>query len=91
MKSLLIIALMIIPAAAARLWTERLWMMVVISAALGGASAWVGAALSASMPNAPAGGLIVLVAGAVFLVSLFVTAARRSLRIGSVRSAGRPA
>jgi manganese/zinc/iron transport system permease protein len=88
---ILIIALMIIPAAAARLWTERLWMMVVISAALGGASAWVGAALSASTPNAPAGGLIVLVAGAVFLVSLFVTAARRSLRIGSVRSAGRPA
>jgi len=88
---ILIIALMIIPAAAARLWTERLWVMVALSALLGGASAWVGAALSASMPNAPAGGLIVLVAGAVFMVSLLVTAARRSLRIGSLGSVGRAA
>lgn len=85
---ILIIALMIIPAASARLWTERLWPMVAISAALGGASAWVGAALSATMPNAPAGGLIVLVAGAVFFVSLLVTAARQSLRVIAAQTSG---
>jgi manganese/zinc/iron transport system permease protein len=67
---ILIIALMIIPAASARLWTEKLWRMVAISALIGGSSAWIGAALSAAMPRAPAGGLIVLVAGALFIASL---------------------
>lgn len=77
---ILIIALMIVPAAAARLWTERLWIMVAASALFGGLSAWVGAALSATLPRAPAGGVIVLVAGAVFVVSLLITIWRRRVR-----------
>ena len=77
---ILIVALMIVPAAAARLWTERLWTMVALSAAFGGASAWVGASLSATLPRAPAGGVIVLCAGAIFVASLAGAAVRRRIR-----------
>ena len=37
---ILIIALLIIPPAAARFWTEKLWAMLVIAAVLGGISGW---------------------------------------------------
>ena len=85
---ILIIALMIIPAAAARLWSERLWVMVAASAVFGGVSAWIGAALSAIIPRAPTGGLIVLVAGAVFVASLFVSAWRARVRAPAQAAAG---
>jgi manganese/zinc/iron transport system permease protein len=73
---ILIIALMIIPAATARLWTDRLRVMLALSSLFGAASAWIGASLSAALPKAPAGGLIVLVAGAFFIVSLAVAPSR---------------
>jgi manganese/zinc/iron transport system permease protein len=85
---LLIVALMIVPAAAARQLTDNLWVMVALSALMGGFSAWVGAALSATFPRAPAGGLIVLVAGGVFLLSLLVSAWRNRMRRSSARSHG---
>src|SRR3546814_5115312 len=67
---ILIIALVIVPAAAARFWTERLWLMTLIAAGFGAVSGYVGAALSALLPRFPAGAVIVLVAGCLFLVSL---------------------
>ncbi|MDP2355342.1 MAG: metal ABC transporter permease [Beijerinckiaceae bacterium] len=85
---LLIVALMIVPAAAARQLTHNLWVMVALSALMGGVSAWIGAALSATFPRAPAGGLIVLVAGGVFIVSLLVGAWREKWRRASARSHG---
>ncbi len=85
---LLIVALMIVPAAAARQLTHNLWMMVALSALMGGVSAWIGAALSATFPRAPAGGLIVLVAGGVFILSLLVSAWRERWRRSSTRSHG---
>jgi manganese/zinc/iron transport system permease protein len=85
---LLIVALMIVPAAAARQLTDNLWVMVALSALMGGFSAWVGAALSATFPRSPAGGLIVLVAGGVFLLSLLVSAWRNRMRRSSARSHG---
>ncbi len=85
---LLIVALMIVPAAAARQLTHNLWVMVALSALMGGVSAWIGAALSATFPRAPAGGLIVLVAGGVFLLSLLVSVWRNRLRRSSARSHG---
>ena len=85
---LLIVALMIVPAAAARQLTDNLWVMVALSALMGGFSAWVGAALSATFPRAPAGGLIVLVAGGVFLLSLLVSVWRNRMRRSSARSHG---
>ncbi|MGC6456552.1 MAG: metal ABC transporter permease [Coraliomargaritaceae bacterium] len=66
----LIIAFLVIPAASARFWTERLDCMLVLSAFFGGASGWIGAALSALAPGLPSGALIVLVASVGFLLSL---------------------
>ncbi len=68
----LIIAIVIIPAVAARFWTDRIGVMMGIAAAIGGASAGLGVALSAVLPDLPTGAVIVLTAGAVFLVSLFL-------------------
>ena len=73
---ILVIALLIIPAAAARFWTERLALMVVLAALLGGLSGYLGAAASAVLPSFPAGAVIVLVAGALFLISLLLAPER---------------
>jgi manganese/zinc/iron transport system permease protein len=73
---ILIVALVIIPPAAARFWTDRLWLMTVAAALIGGASGYLGAAASALFPRFPAGGVIVLVAGAVFVLSLLFAPAR---------------
>jgi manganese/zinc/iron transport system permease protein len=86
---ILIIALIIIPAAAARFWTERLSVMTVTAAGIGAASGYLGAGASALFPNFPAGGVIVLVAGLFFLISLLFAPARgvvaSSLRLARVR------
>jgi manganese/zinc/iron transport system permease protein len=73
---ILMVALLTIPAAAARFWTERMSTMAVVSAAIGGASALVGAGLSAVLPRLPSGAMIVLVATAGFVVSMFLGPAR---------------
>lgn len=73
---ILVIAFLIIPAAAARFWTEKLGVMLLLSALIGGISGWLGASVSALMTGLPAGALIVLTASAVFLVSLFFGTAR---------------
>lgn len=73
---ILIIALLIIPAAAARFWTHRLRTMLLLSAVLGGVSGWIGASISALVPRMPAGAIIVLVAAAGFVVSMFAGPAR---------------
>ncbi len=71
-------AMVIAPAAAARQWTDRLGMMVVLSALLGAASGVGGAVLSASIPNLPTGPTIVLLIGGIVLVS-FLFAPNRGL------------
>lgn len=67
---ILIVALIIIPAAAARFWTERLATMTLLAAAIGAASGYLGAAASALFPSFPAGGVIVLTAGVFFVLSM---------------------
>ncbi|MFT5837127.1 MAG: manganese/zinc/iron transport system permease protein [Candidatus Azotimanducaceae bacterium] len=69
---ILIIALLITPAAAARFWTNQLDRMLLLSALIGGASGWLGASLSAFFPRLPAGAVIVLVAAACFLMSMLI-------------------
>ncbi len=81
---ILIIALVVIPAAAARFWTDRLIIVTVLAGLIGAASGYIGAALSALLPRFPAGGIIVLVAGMIFLFSLFL-APRRGVIAGSLR------
>jgi manganese/zinc/iron transport system permease protein len=73
---LLVVALLIIPATAARFWTERLTVMVVLSAAIGGISGFLGATSSAVFPRLPAGAIIVLTAGGLFVVSMFLAPKR---------------
>ncbi|WP_114377509.1 metal ABC transporter permease [Elioraea thermophila] len=68
--ALMVVGLMVIPAATARLLTGRLATMVVLSALLGAASAWIGSAVSAARPGLPTGATIVLVASALFVLAL---------------------
>lgn len=73
---ILIVAMLIIPPAAARFWTNRLWRFVLASAIIGGLSGYSGAAISALLPNKPAGAVIVLVAGAIFAISMLIAPKR---------------
>ena len=68
---ILIIAIMVIPAASARFWTDSLFRMVIIAAVIGAASGLFGAILSALFEKLPAGAIIVLVSSFIFSVSLF--------------------
>lgn len=78
---ILIIALLVIPPAAARFWTEHLPTMVVAAAAIGAASGWLGASLSALAPRLPSGAIVVVVAGLVFALSLVFGRARGVLAL----------
>ncbi len=63
-------ALLILPAAAARLWTERLGLMLLLAAIFGAAIGATGTAASITLAGLPTGPLIVLAGAAVFLFSL---------------------
>ena len=67
---LLVVALLIIPPAAARFWTDQLWKMTMIAVAFGGIGASGGVLISA-MSRAPAGPTIVLVGATLFVISMF--------------------
>jgi manganese/zinc/iron transport system permease protein len=67
---ILMIALLVIPAAAARFWTDRLLAMFLISGGLGAAGGMSGAAVSALFSRLPSGAMIVLVCTAFFLASM---------------------
>ena len=73
---ILIVAMIIIPPAAARFWTDRLWKLVLISALIGGLSGYAGASISALFPRKPAGAVIVLVAGSIFAISMLFAPTR---------------
>ncbi len=68
----LVIALLVIPAAAARFWTNRLWKMLVIAATAGALSCYVGTLASAMLPDLPSGAMIVLATSLVFALSMFL-------------------
>ncbi|MEM8628395.1 MAG: metal ABC transporter permease, partial [Pseudomonadota bacterium] len=72
----LIIALLIIPAVAARFWSERIDTVVLGAGAIGAVSGYLGAAISASAPGLPTGPIVVLVAAAIFVISLLCAPAR---------------
>jgi manganese/zinc/iron transport system permease protein len=84
---LLVVALLIVPAAAARFWTERLNKMLILSGLFGGLSGYLGASVSALLPRMPAGAVIVLCSGAIFLFS-FLFAPCRGVLSELIRSAG---
>jgi len=73
---ILVVALMVVPAATARLLTDRLSLMVPLAALAGAFSAWLGAGLSASQPSLPTGATIALVACFFFALALLFAPAR---------------
>ncbi|MFM1829937.1 MAG: Manganese transport system rane protein MntB [Planctomycetota bacterium] len=91
----LVVALLVIPAAAARFWTHRIRTMLAVAALLGALSALLGTAVSATLPAPagtgargwPTGPLVVLVAAALFVVSL-LAAPDRGLVVRAVRAWG---
>jgi manganese/zinc/iron transport system permease protein len=79
---ILIIAFLIIPAAAARFWTDKLSHMLLLAGAIGALSGWLGSSLSALAPKLPAGAIIVLVTAGIFTLSLLLGARRGALPRG---------
>ncbi|MBZ9749474.1 metal ABC transporter permease [Deinococcus sp. HMF7604] len=74
----LMAAMLIAPAAAARQWTDDLRRLLLLSGGFGALSGVLGALISATQANLPTGPVIILVASGVLLVSLFF-APRRGL------------
>ena len=73
---ILMVALVVAPAAAARQWSERLGTMVILAALFGASAGVVGALVSASMRGLATGPVIVLVASAIVVASLLFAPAR---------------
>lgn len=65
-------AMVVAPAAAARQWTDRLGVMVFLSAFFGALSGLVGALISSTGAGLSTGPVVVLVASVIVLVSLFL-------------------
>ncbi len=77
-------AMLLAPAAAARQWTNSLGIMVVLAAIFGATSGVVGTAISASQNNLSTGPVIVLVA-ATFVVFSFIFSPSRGLLFRQIR------
>ncbi len=82
---ILVVALLIIPAAAARFWTYNLRYMLMLSGLFGAMSGMLGAGFSALMANLPAGAVIVLTASAIFIFSMTFGSARGILKMVTER------
>ncbi len=80
----LMAALLITPAAAARYWTERLSIMVLLAGGFGMLAGVAGAYISTAAPSMPTGPWIVIVISAVFLLSVLF-APRRGVVARAVR------
>jgi len=79
---ILVVAMLIIPPVAARFWTERLWLLLLLAGAIGAASGYLGSVVSALLPRQPAGAVIVLTAGSIFALSMIAAPARGVLASG---------
>jgi manganese/zinc/iron transport system permease protein len=73
---ILMSAILIAPAAAARQWSDRLGRIVVLAGLFGAAAGVTGAVISAATPRLPTGPTIVLCSGAIMLVSLLAAPGR---------------
>jgi len=76
--AILIAAMLILPGATMRFWTDRLNILLIGAVVIGGSVGAVGALTSANFEKMPTGPIIILVGTAVFLVSLLF-APRRGL------------
>lgn len=69
---IMIVALLVTPAVTARLWSGTVRGVALLSALIGAVCGYVGAAISAAVPDVPTGPVIVLLAALAFVVSLLV-------------------
>lgn len=76
---ILMVAMLIIPPAAARFWTDKLGRMTLMAGGIGAISGWLGASVSALTPRLPAGAMIVLASASVFAVSMVIGTKRGML------------
>jgi len=74
--AVLVTALVVIPPVAARLWTDRVGTLVVVSGVIGLVAAVSGVAVSASQSRLATGPLVVLTASMLFAVSLVIAPRR---------------
>ncbi|MEX1015901.1 MAG: metal ABC transporter permease [Phycisphaeraceae bacterium] len=90
---ILVVAMLIVPPAAARFWTDNLLRMGLVAGVIGLVSGYLGATVSGMAPRLPTGPIIVLVATGVFVVSLLAGTRRGVLvrawrHVQSVRRTG---
>ncbi|MEO1510827.1 MAG: metal ABC transporter permease, partial [Planctomycetota bacterium] len=64
------VAMLVIPAVAARFWTERLGRMLGVAGLVGGLSGYAGGAASSLVDDVPTGPIVVLSAGVLLVISL---------------------
>jgi manganese/zinc/iron transport system permease protein len=83
---ILIVALLVLPAATARLLTFRLPRLLLLSAAIGALCGMAGAAASALDPNLPTGAAVVLAGAACFTLALLLAPERGLLAHGLHRA-----
>lgn len=69
-------AMIIAPAVAARQWSNHLWLMVVLSTFFGAISGIVGTMISSSYPGLPTGPVIVVCITAITIISLLISPGR---------------
>jgi manganese/zinc/iron transport system permease protein len=77
-------AMLLAPAAAARQWTNRLSVMLILAASFGAFSGVAGTAISSSMANLSTGPVIVLIASGVVIIS-FIFGWERGLALRFIR------
>ena len=78
---ILVVALLIVPAAAARFWTDALLPMTLVAAIFGAVSGWMGSTVSALVSRMPTGAVIVICAGVLFMVSMIASPHRGVLAL----------
>lgn len=77
---ILMSAMLITPAVAARQWTDRLWVMVMLSAVFGAVSGIAGTAASSLVPKLPTGPAIVVCISIIVIISILFAPSRGILR-----------
>lgn len=77
---ILMSAMLITPAVAARQWTNKLWVMVTLSALFGAASGIAGTTASSLVPKLPTGPAIVVCVSSIVIVSVLFAPGRGVLR-----------
>lgn len=73
---ILMVAMIVAPASAARQWTNKLWAMVLISSLIGMISGLSGALASSILDNLPTGPTIVLISTSIFIISVLFSPKR---------------